>query len=134
MILDGVRIDLGKIKIPAYNLATREDHIAPLASAFRIGRFLGGDTRLVVAGSGHIAGVINPPEASKYEYWTNDKGAETLEKWLEGATEHPGSWWPDWAEWIAKRSGKKIEARKPGGGKLKPLADAPGTYVKVRAE
>jgi poly[(R)-3-hydroxyalkanoate] polymerase subunit PhaC len=134
MILDGERIDLKKVTIPAYNLATREDHIAPLASAFRIGRFLGGETRLVVAGSGHIAGVINPPAAAKYQYWTNDAGADTLEGWLKGAAEHPGSWWPDWARWIAKRSGKKVAARQPGDGKLKALADAPGTYVKVRAD
>ena len=134
MVLDGVRIDLSKVKVPAYNLATREDHIAPLPSAFRIGKFLGGDTRLVVAGSGHIAGVINPPEAAKYQYWTNDAGADTLEKWLDGATEHPGSWWPDWAAWVGKLSGKKVAARKPGDGKLKVLDDAPGTYVKVRAD
>jgi len=134
MVLDGVRIDLSKVKIPAYNVATREDHIAPLPSAFRIGKCLGGDTRLVVAGSGHIAGVINPPEAAKYQYWTNDEGADTLDDWLDGATEHPGSWWPDWAEWIGKRSGKRVEARKPGDGKLKVLGDAPGDYVKVRAD
>jgi len=134
MVLDGVRIDLSKVKIPTYNLATREDHIAPLPSAFRIGQCLGGDTRLVVAGSGHIAGVINPPEAAKYQYWTNDKGADTLDAWLDGATEHPGSWWPDWAQWIGKLSGKKVAARKPGDGKLKVLGDAPGDYVKVRAD
>ncbi len=134
MVLDGVRIDLKKVKVPAYNLATREDHIAPLPSAFRIGKFLGGDTRLVVAGSGHIAGVINPPEAAKYQYWTNDKGADTLETWLDGAAEHPGSWWPDWAAWVGKLSGKKVAARKPGDGKLKALGDAPGSYVKVRAD
>jgi polyhydroxyalkanoate synthase len=132
MILDGVRIDLARVKIPVYNLAAREDHIAPLASSFRIGRFLGGETRLVVAGSGHIAGVINPPDAAKYQYWTNDKGGDTLEPWLAGASEHPGSWWPDWGDWIAARSGKKVKARTPGDGKLKALEDAPGTYVKVR--
>ena len=134
MVLDGVRIDLKKVKVPAYNLATREDHIAPLPSAYRIGKFLGGDTRLVVAGSGHIAGVINPPEAAKYQYWTNDKGADTLENWLDGATEHPGSWWPDWAAWVGKLSGKKVAPRKPGDGKLKVLGDAPGSYVKIRAD
>lgn len=134
MVLDGVPIDLSKIDVPVYNLAAREDHIAPLVSAFKIGNYLSGDTRMVVAGSGHIAGVVNPPEAGKYQYWLNDKGADNLEDWLAGATEHPGSWWPDWAIWVGKRSGKKIKARKPGDGKLKPIEDAPGSYVKVRSD
>jgi len=134
MVLDGVRIDLKKVKVPVYNLTAREDHIAPLASSFRIDHFLGGETRLVVAGSGHIAGVINPPDAGKYQYWTNDENDGTLEDWLKGASEHPGSWWPDWAQWIGKRSGKKVAARQPGDGKLKALDDAPGTYVKVQAD
>ncbi len=133
MVLDGVSIDLSKIKVPVYNLAAREDHIAPLPSAFRLGRFFGGDTRLVVAGSGHIAGVVNPPDANKYQYWLNEKGADTLEGWLEGAEEHLGSWWPDWAKWTGERSGKKVKARKPGDGKLKAIEDAPGSFVKVRS-
>lgn len=133
MVLDGVNIDLSKVKVPVYNLAAREDHIAPLPSTFKLGRFFGGETRLVVAGSGHIAGVVNPPDANKYQYWLNDKGADTLENWLEGAEEHPGSWWPDWAKWTGKRSGKKVKARKPGDGKLKPIEDAPGSFVKVRS-
>ncbi len=134
MVLDNHRIDLKKVKLPVYNLAARDDHNAPLKSVFRIGRFLGGETKLVVAGSGHIAGVINPPQAKKYQYWTNGAEAENLEDWLEGATEHAGSWWPDWFEWIAARSGEKIPAPQPGGGKLTPLEDAPGSYVRVRAE
>jgi polyhydroxyalkanoate synthase len=134
MTLDGVRIDLKKVKLPIYNLAAREDHIAPLPSVFRLGGNFGSDTRLVVAGSGHIAGVVNPPEAQKYQYWTNDKGAATLEDWLAGASEHKGSWWPDWASWMTPKSGKKIKARVPGEGKLKPIEDAPGSYVLVRAE
>jgi len=134
MVLDNVRIDLKKVKLPVYNLAARDDHIAPLQSVFRIGRFLGSQTKLVVAGSGHIAGVINPPQAKKYQYWTNDKKAEALEDWLKGATEHAGSWWPDWFDWIAARSGKKIPAPTPGSGKLTPLEDAPGSYVRVTAD
>lgn len=134
MTLDGVRIDLKKVRLPIYNLAAREDHIAPLPSVFRLNQNFGGDTRLVVAGSGHIAGVVNPPEAQKYQYWTNDKGAATLEEWLKTATEHKGSWWPDWASWMAPESGKKVKARVPGEGKLKPIEDAPGSYVLVRAE
>lgn len=127
-------IDLKKVTVPVYNLAAREDHIAPLASVFKLGSFIGGDTRLVVSGSGHIAGVVNPPEAGKYQYWLNDEEAPTLEKWLAGAKEHPGSWWPDWLSWIAPKSGKKISARHPGDGELKPLCDAPGTYVMVKGE
>jgi polyhydroxyalkanoate synthase len=134
MVLDGVRIDLKKVKIPIYNLASREDHIAPLASVFRLGQFFGGKTRLVVAGSGHIAGVVNPPEAQKYQHWTNDKPAATLEEWLKVAKEHPGSWWPDWLKWIGPKSGEKVDARHPGDSKLKPIEDAPGRYVRVKGE
>jgi polyhydroxyalkanoate synthase len=134
MTLDGVRIDLKKVKLPIYNLAAREDHIAPLPSVFRLGENFGGETRLVVSGSGHIAGVVNPPEAQKYQYWTNDNGGATVEDWLKGATEHKGSWWPDWLAWMAPKSGKKINARVPGQGKLKAIEDAPGSYVLVKAE
>jgi polyhydroxyalkanoate synthase len=132
MTLDQVRIDLSKVKIPVYNLAAREDHIAPLKSVFKIGEILGGDTQLVVAGSGHIAGVVNPPEGGKYQYWTNEKGAETVENWLAGAEEHPGSWWPHWIKWLAGRSGKMVPARDPELGKLQPIEPAPGSYVKVK--
>jgi polyhydroxyalkanoate synthase subunit PhaC len=134
MLLDNVRIDLKKVKVPIYNLAAREDHIAPLPSVFRLGQFMGGDTKLVVAGSGHIAGVVNPPEQRKYQHWTNDKPADTLETWLKTAIEREGSWWPDWAEWITTRSGAKISAPVPGDGKLEILEDAPGTYVRMRSE
>ena len=134
MVLDNVRIDLKKVKLPVYNLAARDDHIAPLASVFRVGQFMGGETKLVVSGSGHIAGVVNPPEAKKYQYWTNAAPADTLEDWLKGSTEHPGSWWPDWALWIGKRSGGKVPAPVPGGGKLAVIEDAPGSYVRVKSE
>ncbi len=134
MILDGVHIDLKKVKVPVYNLAARDDHIAPLPSVFKVGQFLGGETRLVVSGSGHIAGVVNPPEARKYKYWTNDAPAENLENWLKTATEHDGSWWPDWAEWITTRSGAKVSAPVPGDGKIDVLGDAPGIYVTVKSE
>ena len=133
MVLDGVKIDLSKSKVPIYNLAAREDHIAPLPSAFLVGKFLGGETRLVVAGSGHIAGVVNPPSMGKYQYWLNEKGADTVEEWLDGAEEHAGSWWPDWEKWLAERSGKMVEARTPGDGELSIIEDAPGSYVKNRA-
>jgi polyhydroxyalkanoate synthase subunit PhaC len=131
MVLDNVRIDLKKVKIPVYNLAAREDHIAPLPSVFRLGKFFGGDTTLVVSGSGHIAGVVNPPAAKKYQYWTNTEKPATLEQWLAGAREHPGSWWPHWLEWITSRAGDKIAAPVPGDHELTVLCDAPGTYVRV---
>ncbi len=134
MIIDGVHIDLKKVKVPVYNLAAREDHIAPLPSVFKVGQFLGGETKLVVSASGHIAGVVNPPEARKYKYWTNDAPAENLESWLKTATEHEGSWWPDWADWITTRSGDKVSAPVPGDGKLEVLEDAPGSYVRVISE
>jgi polyhydroxyalkanoate synthase subunit PhaC len=133
MTLDGVRIDLSKVKLPIYNLAAREDHIAPLASVSRLGRFMGTDTKLVVSGSGHIAGVVNPPEARKYQYWTNDALPTDLEGWLKTATRHEGSWWPDWAEWITQRSGDRIAAPQPGDGKLDIIEDAPGTYVRIKS-
>ncbi len=132
MQLDGVTIDLSKITIPVYNLAARDDHIAPLPSVFKLGQIFSGETRLVVSGSGHIAGVVNPPAAKKYQYWLNDKGADNPDDWLAKATEHPGSWWPDWKKWITAKSGKKVPARHPGDGKLKPVEDAPGSYVKVK--
>jgi polyhydroxyalkanoate synthase len=134
MVLENVRIDLKKVKVPVYNLAARDDHIAPLPSVFNVGQFLGGETKLVVSGSGHIAGVVNPPEARKYKYWTNEAAAETLENWLRTATEHEGSWWPDWADWITTRSGAKVSAPVPGDGKLEVLEDAPGSYVRVISE
>jgi polyhydroxyalkanoate synthase len=134
MVLENVRIDLKKVKVPVYNLAARDDHIAPLPSVFSVGRFFGGETKLVVSGSGHIAGVVNPPEARKYKYWTNDSSADTLDNWFKTATEHHGSWWPDWADWITTRSGAKVSAPIPGDGKLEPLEDAPGSYVRVISE
>ncbi|HUQ36100.1 MAG TPA: class I poly(R)-hydroxyalkanoic acid synthase [Aestuariivirga sp.] len=134
MILDGVHIDLKKVKVPVYNLAARDDHIAPLPSVFKVGQFLGGETKLVVSGSGHIAGVVNPPEARKYKYWSNEATTDTLENWLKTATEHDGSWWPDWADWITTRSGGKVSAPVPGDGKLDVLENAPGSYVTVKSE
>jgi polyhydroxyalkanoate synthase len=134
MTLDGVKLDLSKIKVPVYFQSAKEDHIAPANSVFKGARLFGGPLRFIIAGSGHIAGVINPPAAKKYQYWTNDAPAADIEAWRAGATEHAGSWWPDWDKWLAKLSGPKVPARKPGDGKLKILGDAPGTYVKVKAQ
>ena len=131
--LGGVPIDLGKVKVPAYFLSTVEDHIAPWKSTYRGTPLLSGKTRFVLGGSGHIAGVVNPPASNKYFYYTNDKLAETGDAWLKGATQHAGSWWTDWNAWIGKQNGgTKVTARIPGKGKLKIVEDAPGSYVKAR--
>ncbi len=132
--LDGTPIDLRKIKTPAYIISTREDHIAPWPATYSATQLYQGPVRFVLGASGHIAGIVNPPAANKYGYWTNDKSPPKPDAWLAGAKENPGSWWPDWSKWMAKHSGPKIPARTPGDGKLKPLAPAPGTYVKVRIQ
>lgn len=129
--LDSVRLDLGKVTQPIFIQAGKEDHIAPARSVYRGARLFGGPVKYVLAGSGHIAGVINHPEAKKYQHWTNDKLPPTLEEWQAGAKETPGSWWPTWLAWLAERAGPMVAARHPDKGPLKPLADAPGTYVKV---
>jgi polyhydroxyalkanoate synthase len=128
----GVPIDLGKIKLPTYILATREDHIAPWKSVYAATGLYAGPTRFVLSASGHIAGVINPPAANKYGYWTNSKKPKDPEAWLAGATPREGSWWLDWAKWIARHGGGKAAARVPGDAGLDVLEDAPGSYVKVR--
>ena len=132
MVIDNVQLDLGEVTIPVYNLATREDHIAPAKSAFLGSKFFGGPVKYVLAGSGHIAGVVNPPAKPKYQYWTGDAPVGNLDRWLTTATEHAGSWWPDWVEWIKAQKGETVPAREPGGGVLTPIEDAPGSYVKVR--
>jgi polyhydroxyalkanoate synthase len=131
----GEPIDLSKVAVPAYIQAGREDHIAPPQSVWKIMHHFTGDKRFVLAGSGHIAGVVNPPAAGKYQYWTNDADAATLDAFIAGASEHKGSWWPDWFEWIRKLDPKEVPAtgaRVPGKGKLKAIEDAPGRYVKAR--
>jgi polyhydroxyalkanoate synthase len=134
MEVAGVKLDLKKVKVPVYNLATREDHIAPAKSVLYGSRLFGGEVRYVLAGSGHIAGVVNPPGKPKYQYWTGGKpeGAD-VDAWAAKATEHPGSWWPDWFEWLKAQNDARVPAREIGGGKLKALEDAPGSYVKVRS-
>jgi polyhydroxyalkanoate synthase len=134
MEIDGVKLDLSKVKVPIYNLATREDHIAPAKSALYGSKLFGGPVRFVLSGSGHIAGVVNPPSKAKYQYWTGGKpDGESLEQWLAKAQEHPGSWWPDWLDWIKAQDDTRVKARQPGGAKLKPIEDAPGSYVRMRA-
>jgi len=132
--LGGVAIDLGRVRTPLYFVSTVEDHIAPWQSTFAGAKLFSGPVRFVLGGSGHIAGVVNPPVAGKYSYWTHPKLPDDPEKWLKGASQHPGSWWPDWAGWIAQHGGGKVAARIPGKGRLKAIEDAPGSYVKMRVD
>jgi polyhydroxyalkanoate synthase subunit PhaC len=131
--LRGVPIDLRKIKTPSFLLSTREDHIAPWRSTYAATQIYSGPVKFVLSASGHIAGVVNPP-GGKYGHWQNDSNPPTSEAWLASATQHPDSWWPAWEEWVAQYSGGEVPARQPGDGKLTPIEDAPGSYVKVRAE
>ncbi len=130
--LFGQKLNLKDVTIPCYVQATETDHIAPWRSVYRGACLLGGPVRFVLAGSGHIAGVINPPDARKYKHWINADLPETPDAWMEGAQEHPFSWWPDWANWLAEHSGAMVPARFPGDGSLKPLCPAPGEYVHMR--
>jgi polyhydroxyalkanoate synthase len=133
MTLGNTPIDLKAIKVPIYNLATREDHIAPAKSVMLGSKQFGGQVKFVVAGSGHIAGVINPPAKKKYQFWTGPKPRNAdIDGWLAKAKENPGSWWPDWLVWITRQSPTEVAARIPGDGPLKPIEDAPGSYVKAR--
>jgi polyhydroxyalkanoate synthase len=133
MALGGVALELGRIALPVYHVATKEDHIAPPQSAYRGATLLGAkDATFVLAGSGHIAGVVNPPEAKKYQFWTRKGAAEPdLETWARGAEETQGSWWPHWDAWLRKRAGGQVPARAPGAT-LGVIEAAPGSYVKVR--
>jgi polyhydroxyalkanoate synthase len=130
--LVGVPIDLRKIKTPAYFLSTREDHIAPWKSTYRGTQLLSGPKRFVLAASGHIAGVVNPPEGGKYSHWINTELPPDPEAWFKSATEIAGSWWPDWHRWVTALGKEQVPARVPGEGKLKAIEDAPGAYVQVR--
>ncbi len=137
LVLGGEKLDPGNVNIPMYVQSSRDDHIAPYASVYRGAQLYGGaktgKVRFMMAGSGHIAGVINPPKAKKYRHWTNTALSETVEEWIAGAEEHPGSWWPDWHNWLKTKSGKKGPARTPGYGDLPVIEDAPGRYVKVKS-
>jgi polyhydroxyalkanoate synthase len=125
-------VSLKDVKIPIYNLATREDHIAPAKSVFIGSDLFGGPVEFVLTGSGHIAGVVNPPDKEKYQYWTGTKPTGPFETWAEKAVETKGSWWPHWQHWVEAKDAKRVPARKPGGSALNAIADAPGTYVLAR--
>lgn len=131
--LAGEHLDLARVETPIYVQSSREDHIAPARSVYKGAKLFGGPTRFTLAGSGHIAGVINAPSANKYQHWTNDVLPDTFDEWVAGAVEHPGSWWPNWSAWLQERSGGKVPARDPGAGPLAPIEDAPGSFVKVRS-
>ena len=127
--LEGVPIDLSKVKVPSYFISTAEDHIAPWKTTYKGSQYLGGEVRFVLGGSGHIAGIVNPPSAKKYHYWTNDARPDSPDDWFKTATQHPGSWWEDWRAWMdARNGGEKIPARTP----THSLEDAPGSYVMLR--
>ena len=130
--LGGLTLDMGKISAPVFIQSSKDDHISPFRSVYRGAKLFGGPVTFIMAGSGHIAGVINPPVANKYQYWTNETLPAAVEDWTKGAVEHPGSWWPYWDQWLSARSGGMVAARDPSKGKFKPLEDAPGSFVMVR--
>jgi len=133
LVLGGVKLELGQVKIPIFVQSSKEDHIAPLRSVFKGAQLFGGPTEFMMSGSGHIAGVINHPDAKKYQHWTNPALPDSVDDWIAGAKEHPGSWWPHWAAWLAEKSGPMVPARDPTQGPLKATEDAPGSFVKVRS-
>jgi len=133
MELGGKTLDLQRVTIPVYELASKEDHIAPARSVFTGAKCFGGPVRYVMAGSGHIAGVVNPPAKPKYQFWSGGPPKGDFASWVAAAKETPGSWWPDWAQWVTSQEPEKVPARKPGEGKLKAIGDAPGDYVRVKS-
>jgi len=132
IVLNDIPVDLRRIEIPVFLQSSREDHIAPYPSVYKAAKIYSGPVTFLLAGSGHIAGVINPPAANKYGYWTRPDTPPTADEWLDGAEAHDGSWWPYWHQWLYRRSGRKVAARQPGDGELPALEDAPGRYVKMR--
>ncbi len=130
--IDGVEIDLSTVDVPICFVSTIEDHIAPWKSTYAGAKLFSGPVQFILGGSGHIAGIVNPPSEKKYGYRVTKKPPANPEKWFASAEQNEGSWWPEWQRWISRKAGKKVPARKPGDGKLKVIEDAPGSYVKVR--
>ncbi|MEC8897056.1 MAG: class I poly(R)-hydroxyalkanoic acid synthase, partial [Pseudomonadota bacterium] len=133
LTIAGESIDLSAIRVPSFFLSARQDHIAKWKTTYRGAGVYGGDVRFVLSGSGHIAGVINPPYKEKYGYWTNNQLPGSPDDWFDSAEHHPGSWWPHWREWLATFEGEQVQPRQPGEGPLEAIEDAPGSYVKVKA-
>ena len=134
IVLDGVPVDLSRSEVPSYFISAIEDHIAPWKATYHGPQLLRGKHRFTLAGSGHIAGMINPPVANKYGYWTNERLPQSPDEWFDGATQHEGSWWTDWRAWLNAYTGPQVPARVPGKGKLKVIEAAPGSYVKLRLD
>ncbi|HTQ01100.1 MAG TPA: class I poly(R)-hydroxyalkanoic acid synthase [Casimicrobiaceae bacterium] len=134
LTLGGTKIDLTKLTTPSYFVSAIEDHIAPWKTTYAGTQLLGGKNKFVLSGSGHIAGMVNPPSAQKYGFWTNDKLPAQADAWFAQAKQHEGSWWPNWRQWIAPHLGREVPARIPGKGKLKVIEAAPGTYARIRAD
>ena len=134
MEIAGEAIDLRDIDVPVCFVSTVEDHIAPWKSTYAGVGLVSGSVKFILGGSGHIAGVVNPPEAKKYGYSVSDKPPATPEEFMETATLKNGSWWPEWQKWISRKAGKKIEARRPGDGDLEIIEDAPGSYAMLRLD
>ena len=130
--LNGIPVDLSNINIPVFLQSAKDDHIAPYPSVYKATQLYSGPVTFMLAGSGHIAGVVNPPEAHKYFHYTNKNVPDKVENWIESAEFHEGSWWPYWHQWLYRKSGSKVAARIPGEGKLKAIEDAPGRYVKMK--
>ena len=133
MVIEGRPITLSKVTIPIYDLAAKEDHIAPARSVFNGARLFGGPVRYVMSGSGHIAGVVNPAEKPKYQFWTGGPPEGRFENWVAAATQTPGSWWTDWIVWISQQAPERVPAREVGAGSLVSLGDAPGEYVRAKS-
>jgi polyhydroxyalkanoate synthase len=134
LTLAGVPIDISKVTTPSYFASAMEDHIAPWRTTYEGTQVMKGKSRFVLSGSGHIAGMVNPPSANKYGFWTNDKLPDTPDAWFAGAAQNEGSWWTDWRQWMTPFLGREVPARVPGKGKLKVLEAAPGTYARIRAD
>ncbi len=133
LVIDGVTLDLRKVTIPIYEIAAKEDHIAPARSVFLGAKLFGGPVEYVLGGAGHVAGIVNPPAKGKYQYWLGGPVQGDFDDWCAAAREVKGSWWPHWVEWYKRQSPEMVPARQPGGGKLAPICDAPGEYVRVKA-
>ena len=130
--LNGIPVYLSEVKIPIFLQSAKDDHIAPYPSVYKATQLYSGPVTFMLAGSGHIAGVVNPPSANKYFHYTNEEVPDRVEDWIEGADFHEGSWWDYWDQWLAPQSGPNVVARMPGDGELEPIEDAPGSYVAMK--